>query len=160
MVKIKVPWYTCGRVVEAFSDFYELEEFPNKSIGELKRINNMFKKPEGHNCNISTGIHEGLTFGTGRLSEGGYWEKPCAVCARAWEQQFPEDDLCWPFPEELTLKSTPFENLKPNTYYLVKRTNNMWHICFTNFNKLLLHDFSLVPVDHINVEIIYELPKP
>lgn len=33
-------------------------------------------------CRTSTGIHEGLTFGWGRLDGYGYWEFPCAVCAR------------------------------------------------------------------------------
>lgn len=33
-------------------------------------------------CRTSTGIHEGLTFGWGRLDGHGYWEFPCAVCAR------------------------------------------------------------------------------
>jgi hypothetical protein len=34
-------------------------------------------------CSCSTGIHEGLTFGSGRLDSLGYWSKPCHVCARA-----------------------------------------------------------------------------
>jgi hypothetical protein len=34
-------------------------------------------------CSCSTGIHEGLTFGSGELDDWGYWSKPCQVCARA-----------------------------------------------------------------------------
>lgn len=33
-------------------------------------------------CSCSTGIHEGLTFGSGRLSFNGYWEFPCRICAK------------------------------------------------------------------------------
>jgi len=42
-----------------------------------------FVRPPGHRCKVSTGIHEGLTFGTGKLDE----------------QQFPEDGFCWPFTD-------------------------------------------------------------
>lgn len=52
------------------------------------------------NCKCSTGIHEGLTFGSGELDECGYWEKPCAECARAWEKIHPEHGLSWPFSDE------------------------------------------------------------
>lgn len=50
------------------------------------------------NCGASTGIHEslnadgsatnpwGLTFGSGELDSLGYWEIPCAECAR-WNEQ-------------------------------------------------------------------------
>jgi hypothetical protein len=34
-------------------------------------------------CKVSTGLHDGLTFGSGRLSDGGYWSQPCQVCARS-----------------------------------------------------------------------------
>lgn len=34
-------------------------------------------------CACSTGIHEGLTFGSGELSSNGYWSNPCHACARA-----------------------------------------------------------------------------
>jgi len=36
-------------------------------------------------CSTSTGIHDGLTFGSGRLDEHGYWEFPCAICAREFD---------------------------------------------------------------------------
>lgn len=32
-------------------------------------------------CRCSTGIHEGLTFGSGELDQYGFWEKPCRICA-------------------------------------------------------------------------------
>lgn len=38
-------------------------------------------------CSCSTGIHDGLTFGSGELSTGGYWQFPCYVCARAWDAE-------------------------------------------------------------------------
>lgn len=45
------------------------------------------------NCSVSTGIHEGLTFGSGELDYYGYWEIPCVICARAHEQKHPEEAL-------------------------------------------------------------------
>lgn len=48
-------------------------------------------------CGISSGIHEGLTFGSGRLSDNGYWSRPCVPCARAFEAKNPEAAPCWPF---------------------------------------------------------------
>jgi len=60
-----------------------------------------FKAPPGHDkCRVSTGIHGYLTFGSGRLSGNGFWEHPCGECAKAWEQQFPEDGPCWPHTDE------------------------------------------------------------
>jgi len=59
-----------------------------------------FIKPDGHSCKVSTGIHGCSTFGTGKLSDCGFWEKPCFECARACERQFPEDGPCWPHTRE------------------------------------------------------------
>ena len=59
-----------------------------------------FVKPVGHTCTASSGIHEGITFGTGELDDYGYWERPCWECARAWEEQYPEDGPAWPFAQE------------------------------------------------------------
>ncbi len=58
-----------------------------------------FIRPEGHDCSISTGIHDCLTFGKGELDFNGFWKEPCEVCARAYEEQFPEDGECWPHRE-------------------------------------------------------------
>ena len=41
-------------------------------------------------CSCSTGIHDGLTFGRGRLDEYGYWDFPCAACAREWDAEVPQ----------------------------------------------------------------------
>ena len=59
-----------------------------------------FVRPSGHDCSTSTGIHDALTFGTGRLDVHGFWEHGCHECARAHEQQFPEDGPCWPHSEK------------------------------------------------------------
>ena len=59
-----------------------------------------FVKPAGHTCTASSGIHEGITFGTGDLDYYGYWEHPCGECARAWEEQYPKDGPAWPFDPE------------------------------------------------------------
>lgn len=48
-------------------------------------------------CCVSTGIHDGLTFGSGDLDPNGFWEYPCAPCARRNEELYPEDGECWPF---------------------------------------------------------------
>ncbi len=53
-----------------------------------------------YRCSTSTGIHDGLTFGSGRLNHSGFWEFPCAICARAHEAKYPEDGECWPYPEQ------------------------------------------------------------
>ena len=60
-------------------------------------------KPISHEyaCNVSTGIHGELTFGTGKLDDYGYWEFPCDECARKWEMAYPEDYPCWPFKEAM-----------------------------------------------------------
>ncbi len=58
-----------------------------------------FKRPEGHVCHLSTGIHDCLTFGTGDLDANGFWEYPCWECARKHEREFPECGPCWPFTE-------------------------------------------------------------
>ncbi len=73
-----------------------------------------FKRPEGHKCHISTGIHGGLTFGNGELDEHGFWEKPCHECARAWEQRFPEDGACWPFSEKYLREHFYVTEVQPN----------------------------------------------
>lgn len=32
-------------------------------------------------CSVSTGVHEGYTFGSGELDDHGFWSVPCRVCA-------------------------------------------------------------------------------
>lgn len=41
-------------------------------------------------CKCSTGIHEGLTFGSGRLDQHGYWEFPCRICAAQHDRERPQ----------------------------------------------------------------------
>ena len=57
----------------------------------------MSKECGNPKCGVSTGIHDGLTFGSGDLNMSGFWEHPCEICARAWEKAHPEDGECWPF---------------------------------------------------------------
>jgi hypothetical protein len=66
----------------------------------------MSKPCDNPKCSVSTGIHEGLTFGHGRLTEHGFWEFPCASCARAWEVKHPEDGACWPYTDTDVAKQT------------------------------------------------------
>lgn len=75
-------------------------------------------------CSVSTGIHEGLTFGQGELDQHGYWEFPCPSCARykEWRDEVPFNTY-WPFtkakpadPQDVLrqaaelLDRTPIEN--------------------------------------------------
>jgi hypothetical protein len=39
------------------------------------------------NCGASTGIHGGMTFGSGRLDDHGYFEKPCRLCAEDFDSK-------------------------------------------------------------------------
>jgi hypothetical protein len=59
-------------------------------------------------CSASTGICESMTFGSGRINFDGYWEFPCAECARAFEKLHPEYAPCWPFPGQFE-DQTPTE---------------------------------------------------
>lgn len=63
----------------------------------MTEIVKVFIAPLNHNCSWSTGIHDGLTVGRGKLDEHGYWEFPCYECSRASEIQFPEQGEIWPF---------------------------------------------------------------
>jgi hypothetical protein len=48
-------------------------------------------------CSVSTGVDGALTHGSGRLDDYGYWEHPCAVCAREGELRAPSVGERWPF---------------------------------------------------------------
>lgn len=61
-------------------------------------------------CSISTGIHDGLTFGSGELDDFGYWSRPCDPCARAWERAHPEDGKCWPFARAIATHDSAEED--------------------------------------------------
>ena len=37
-------------------------------------------------CRASTGIHDGMTFGSGKLDHYGYWQFPCRPCAEQWDK--------------------------------------------------------------------------
>lgn len=56
-------------------------------------------RPCGHDdCSVSTGIHDGLTFGRGHLDENGFFDIPCATCARHAEARDGKPvGTYWPF---------------------------------------------------------------
>jgi hypothetical protein len=60
---------------------------------------NSGKHPD--DCGCSTGIHEGITFGRGRLDFNGFWEFPCRPCAVAWDKAHPDDSHgpAWPYDD-------------------------------------------------------------
>jgi len=74
-------------------------------------------------CKISTGIHEGLTFGKGELDDMGYWEFPCNECARENERLFPEDGKCWPF------EGSTIQMSEKSTFVLQKTKKSFCPIC-------------------------------
>jgi hypothetical protein len=59
-----------------------------------------FVRPKWHSCGISVMHNDRFSFGTGKVDSQGFWEKPCAECARAHEEQFPEDGKCYPPAKE------------------------------------------------------------
>ena len=64
------------------------------------------KEDEDHSqCKWSSGIHEGLTVGQGKLDKFGYWERPCYFCARKAEEKDPKNGYIWPFSREYLKKS-------------------------------------------------------
>jgi hypothetical protein len=57
----------------------------------------ILKKCGNEDCCVSTGICGSLTFGRGELDGLGYWEFPCAICARYYEKEDGCRWKCWPF---------------------------------------------------------------
>jgi hypothetical protein len=67
-------------------------------------------------CSSSTGIHgdeshplSGMTFGSGRLDQYGYWEFPCLTCARAFEKLHPDSGEAWPYAD-MDLQSYKYDD--------------------------------------------------
>lgn len=53
------------------------------------------KKPCGNpNCSATSNIAEDLSFGSGEMDNNGFWERPCAICARAYEKENPGAQCC------------------------------------------------------------------
>lgn len=51
-------------------------------------IAHALNKPCGNpRCGCSSGYGEEITYGSGELSQGGYWEKPCRPCAVLGDEQ-------------------------------------------------------------------------
>lgn len=85
-----------------------------------RKVNRPCNNPD---CRVSSGIHgyddgttdgksyvrghyyRAYTFGSGELDEYGFWEKPCAICARANEEKHPEHGPCWPFAEGIEVEN-------------------------------------------------------
>lgn len=65
-------------------------------------------------CCVSTGIHDGLTFGSGKLDYNGFWENPCSVCARGYEKISPKDIPCWPFELKGNEMNSPVKSVQSN----------------------------------------------
>ena len=62
-------------------------------------------------CSTSTGIHDGLTFGRGRLDEYGYWEFPCRICAKEFDDKLEErkKEFDGPIPSWALMRGWPYE---------------------------------------------------
>lgn len=70
---------------------------------------------KGCTCKISTGIHDGLTFGSGQLDDYGYWQIPCYHCARQAEiRDGKKEGTYWPWdqPEDAHSEPTHVEYLR------------------------------------------------
>lgn len=69
-------------------------------------------------CSTSTGIHDGLTYGSGVLDWNGFWSRPCRTCAVHYQKvaqangtwdgidywpfhEMPEKEFVPPFPNPL-----------------------------------------------------------
>ena len=58
------------------------------------------------NCSVSTGIHDGLTFGKGDLDPHGFWEFPCFECARIAEERDNEPTgTYWPWEKQVSAET-------------------------------------------------------
>jgi len=113
MVASCPDWLLAERKRAAIAAGFPSPEGAEKSVEEnlddlpLLRIAGALTDPAGSgqdrppcgnpDCGVSTGIHEGPTFGSGELDDHGYWEHPCGPCARRWEAEHPEDGPAWPF---------------------------------------------------------------
>lgn len=62
-------------------------------------------------CAISTGVHDGLTFGRGDIDFNGFWCVPCATCARDYEARHPGCEPCWPLPDDVGLALAALDKL-------------------------------------------------
>ena len=88
------------------------------------------------NCSISTGICGSLTFGCGELDKNGYWEEPCELCARVFEQAYPEHGSCWPyFESEIVSSAEVYDYIT-----LIKYINNH---SYKNFCEDIFEDDSI-----------------
>jgi hypothetical protein len=99
-ISSSILWKFDDRLVAellARPDFESMTE----AIEDVLGIRGQFYKPKCGDvmCQISTGVHEGYTFGSGGLDFNGYWEKPCGICARDFEEKNPKAGPCWPFKE-------------------------------------------------------------
>jgi hypothetical protein len=76
-----------GQIVEQFADD---ENGQNDLFTKYNQEYMENKKWCGNaQCACSTGIHDGLTFGSGHLDDMGYWQNPCRVCAAAHDYSKP-----------------------------------------------------------------------
>ncbi len=58
---------------------------------EKEDIRNSSRICGNPDCCTSTGIHGGLTFGSGELDGLGFWDKPCILCANEFEKHRLDD---------------------------------------------------------------------
>lgn len=64
------------------------------------------KRPCGNRlCCTSTGIHDGLTYGSGQLDSYGFWSRPCRKCAVYYQKEGEEPN--WPYKEEVVPDLVP-----------------------------------------------------
>ena len=119
------------------------------------RRNERPPRPCGNpDCSVSTGVHDGLTFGRGKLDDHGYWEIPCGICARAAEQAAP-GLVAWPFaPPPRTDVLRTLSHKKGPFRWLVDRPDVKEHLLLElqdgSFVAEIIETGERIPVPWIN----------
>jgi hypothetical protein len=100
----------CG-MPDVFCDCAEEEEEQREWEKMKKELGIEEKIPACGNpkCGCSTGIHQGLTFGSGELDALGFWQYPCPICAREWDKRQAAE--CEDFRQNL-IRSNPEKSIE------------------------------------------------
>ena len=77
------------------------------------------------------------TFGSGEMDQYGFFEKPCWICARKFEELEPGMGPCWPFSDEY-LNQEKLIDLVPDKFKL----NLIGNLTKVNPDEMWLLGFS------------------
>ena len=81
-IQKRCKYYKCR-----YCDFYFEVKFQRKGIIHCSHCDEHYSmRPCGNGeCSVTTNVADILDFGSGDLSDNGFWENPCYVCARWFE---------------------------------------------------------------------------